>query len=85
MYSTEKLGQLLIMNGAVNGERRKAESRIGRAIAASGENRIDREMDRASGRNIAFEPRGNFRQIDRPRIDKVGVFGDSAGFAMVFP
>src|SRR5262249_51445296 len=50
---------------------RRPEGGVGWAIAPSGENRIDREVNRASRGDLPFQARGNFGQITLARRDQV--------------
>ena len=67
----EQLGQFLVVDRAVNRQRRQADLRVRRTAAASGEYRVHREMDAPFRRDFAVQPRADFGQVRPARVDHV--------------
>jgi hypothetical protein len=70
----EQLGQFLVVDGIVDGQRRQPDLGIGRTVPAPREHRVHREVDRLAFGNLALQPRGDFRQIRFARILRSGRF-----------
>ena len=68
----EELGQFLVVDRVVDGERRDAGLEVGRIVAAAGEDGVHGQIDGAIGGDIAGEPRGHFGEVQVARIDEIG-------------
>ena len=67
----EQLGQFLIVDRPVDGERADAGGLVRRIVPAAGEHRVHRHRHGGIQRQAAVEARAEIRQIDRARVFEV--------------